>query len=183
MVMDLTRLGMTVTWQVAVRSVPSFVVAVMIAVPTDKAVTRPSWSTWAIFGLLLSQVTLLSPASWGSTVAFRVSVDSISNSIVFLSSVIDDAFLGNTVMVHEAVTFSPETAVAMTVVLPADMPSTNPSALTVATSGSVLVHLTALLRASSGSTVAVSCRVESMSMEYSSKLSFTDVTGMSNTLR
>ena len=62
----------TVTVQVAVF-VPSAVVTVMTAVPGATAVTTP-FSTVATLGLLLVQVTVLSVALSGATVAVRVSV-------------------------------------------------------------------------------------------------------------
>ena len=62
----------TVTAHVAVLP-PSCVVAVMVAVPLDIGVTTPL-RTVATFGLLLVQVTVLSPASAGKTVGVSVSV-------------------------------------------------------------------------------------------------------------
>ena len=63
---------LTVTAQVAVLLEPSDVVAVLaviVAVPLDTAVTRPFASTVATDGLLLLQITLLSVAFSGVIVA------------------------------------------------------------------------------------------------------------------
>ena len=59
----------TVTVQVAVLLEPSAVVAVMVAVPLDTAVTKPVLLTVATDVLLLLHVTLLSVALLGVTVA------------------------------------------------------------------------------------------------------------------
>ena len=64
----------TVTVQVAVRFVPSAVVAVMVAVPLATAVTTPESLTVATEVLLLVHVTLLSVALLGITVAVSVAV-------------------------------------------------------------------------------------------------------------
>lgn len=58
----------TVTWQVAVFA-PSFVVTVMVALPDAFAVTRPDEDTVATEVLLEVQVTDLSDAFEGVTVA------------------------------------------------------------------------------------------------------------------
>ena len=68
---------LTVTAQVAVLLEPSDVVAVLaviVAVPLDTAVTRPFASTVATDGLLLLHVTLLLVAFSGVTVAVSCSV-------------------------------------------------------------------------------------------------------------
>ena len=62
----------TVTAQVALRSVPSVVLAVMVALPTATAVTRPLLSTLATLGSDEVQVTDCA-ASRGSTVAVSCS--------------------------------------------------------------------------------------------------------------
>ena len=69
----------TVTAQVAVlssavSSVPFDAVAVMVAVPSATAVTTPFSSTVATVVSLDDQVTVLSVAPSGATVAVRVSV-------------------------------------------------------------------------------------------------------------
>ena len=59
----------TVTAQVALKSLPSVVVAVIVVFPAEIAVTRPFWSTVATLGLLDVQDTVLLPVSAGYTVA------------------------------------------------------------------------------------------------------------------
>ena len=61
------------TVQEALAPLPSAAVAVMTAVPQATAVTTP-FSTVATLGLLLVQVTVLSVALSGATVAVRVRV-------------------------------------------------------------------------------------------------------------
>ena len=60
--------GVTITWHGAVFP-PVFVLTVMTAVPTAFAVTSPALDTVATAVLLLFQVTLLSVALLGNTVA------------------------------------------------------------------------------------------------------------------
>ena len=64
----------TKTSQVALKFVPSAVVAVMEAVPFATAVTTPSLLTVATFSSLLLHVTLLFVAVLGVTVAVSVAV-------------------------------------------------------------------------------------------------------------
>ena len=77
----------TVTVQVAVLS-PTL--AVMVAVPLPTAVTLPLASTVATEVLELDQVTLLSVAFSGSTVATSVEVPPTCNVIVDLSKEIEE---------------------------------------------------------------------------------------------
>ena len=65
---------LTVTAQVAVLLEPSAVLAVMVAVPLDTAVTRPVLLTVATDVLLLVHVTLLLVALLGVTVAVSCKV-------------------------------------------------------------------------------------------------------------
>lgn len=53
---------------------PSWAVAVIVAVPAEEAVTRPDWLTLATPGLLLLQVSVLLAAIAGDTVAFSYNV-------------------------------------------------------------------------------------------------------------
>ena len=64
----------TVTVQVAVLLEPSAVFAVIVALPLDTAVTKPVLLTVATEVLLLVQVTLLSVALLGVTVALSCKV-------------------------------------------------------------------------------------------------------------
>ena len=82
---DLTRVGTTVTAQVADIS-SAF--AVMVAVPSFLAVTMP-FSTVAISVSELLQVIVLSVASSGLTVALRVTVSPTFRDAVVLSRLID----------------------------------------------------------------------------------------------
>ncbi len=68
---------LTVTWQVAVRSVPSWVVAVIVAVPALTPVTTPLPSTVAMVSSLDVQETALLLVSSGRTVDVRVSVSPV----------------------------------------------------------------------------------------------------------
>ena len=77
----------TVTVQVAVMSLFSLLVAVMVAVPTVLAVTTPVLLTVATLVLLLLQLTALFEASAGKTVAVRVSDPSTFRVRAFLFSV------------------------------------------------------------------------------------------------
>ena len=69
---------------------PSMLFAVIVAVPADKAVTIPDWSTFATCGLLLSHTTFFIVALEGVIVAVRVAVEPLYNSIYVLFSFIDD---------------------------------------------------------------------------------------------
>ena len=64
-----------------------------------------------------------------------------------------------TVTAQVAVLFDPSAALAVIVAVPLDTAVTNPVLLTVATAVLLLLHVTLLLVAFSGVTVAVSCRV------------------------
>ena len=64
-----------------------------------------------------------------------------------------------TVTAQVAVLFDPSAALAVMVALPLDTAVTKPVLLTVATDGLLLLHITLLLVAFSGVTVAVSCSV------------------------
>ena len=66
-------MSLTFTTQVAVLP-PSFVLTVIVAVPSATAVIFPLLSTVATFSSLEVQVTDLSVASAGNTVAVKVSV-------------------------------------------------------------------------------------------------------------
>ena len=76
--MTATVAAATVTLQEAVLP-PSFVVTVMVASPAFKAVTLPSVSTVATSLALLVQLTLLSDAFAGATVAAR---EAVSPSVI-----------------------------------------------------------------------------------------------------
>ena len=67
--MEVANILFTVTAQVALKSLPSVVVAVIVAFPATSAVTKPFWSTVATLGSLDVQATVLLPVSAGYTVA------------------------------------------------------------------------------------------------------------------
>ena len=76
---------MTVTSQVAVTSLPSLAVTVMVAVPGATAVTVPL-ATVTTLALLVVHVTLLSVALSGMTVAVSVSLLPTVSVVLFLLS-------------------------------------------------------------------------------------------------
>ena len=133
---------------------PSFVVTVMIAVPTAFAVTTPLF-TEAILGALLDQVTDGSSALVGEIVAVRVIVSPIDREEDIVESVtpVTGTGIGSTVIEHDAV-FPPLIVFAVMVTVPADTPVTTPSAETKATESFVLLHVTDLFAALEGETVA-----------------------------
>ena len=75
---DSADVGLTVTVQEADRAEPSLVVAVMVASPTETAVTRPFSSTEATQGSEETHDTDLSGISSGSTVAVSFTVSPTS---------------------------------------------------------------------------------------------------------
>ena len=155
-VMPVARIEiLTVTVHVAVRFVPSAVVAVMVAVPLLTAVTTPSLLTVATPVSLLVHVTLVLLTLDGVTVAVSVAVSPAAAKLrlVLLSEM--PVALMSTVTVHVAVRFVPSAVVAVMVAVPLPTAVTTPSLLTVATPMSLLVHVTLVLLALDGVTVAV----------------------------
>ncbi len=75
--MDPASFGLTVTAHEAVSSDPSLVVAVMVAAPSEIAVTSPLSSIEAITESEETQVTDLSEALSGNTVAISFKVSPI----------------------------------------------------------------------------------------------------------
>ena len=161
----------TVTAHVAVLS-PAF--AVMTAMPALTACTLPS-ATVATDAFEEVQVTVLSVAFSGMTVAMSVASSPATRLSVVLSRVMEvtGMIFALTVMAHVA-DFSP--AVAVMVTLPAFSAFTLPS-VTVATVASDEVQVTVLSVALSGLTVAV--RVASSPSVISNVVLFrvTEVTG------
>ena len=133
---------------------PSAVVTVIVAVPAAFAVTFPSLSTVAIAPSLLLHVTFLLVAFAGATFALSFALfPFVSVSEVHLS---DTPVTGiPTVTVHVAV-LPPSFVVTVIVAVPADFTVTFPSLSTVAIASSLLLHVTLLLVAFVGATVAVS---------------------------
>ena len=145
----------TVTAQVAVL-LPSVVFTVIVALPADLAVTTPELETVAIEVLFDDQVTDLSVAFDGVTVAVSVCVSpSVIVSVVLsrLTPVTDITF-AFTVTAHVAVLL-PSVVFTVIVALPADLAITTPEDDTSATDGALEVHVTDLSVAFDGDTVAV----------------------------
>ena len=148
---------LTVTAHLAVRSDPSAVVALMVAAPLATAVTTPTLLTVATAVLLLVQVTSIWVALAGVTVAVSVSVWLAAlNEWDVLFRVMPVAGTGiETVTVQVAERFVPSAVVAVMVAVPVATAVTTPVELTVATLVLLLVHVTLLLVAFDGVTVAV----------------------------
>ena len=143
------------------RSVPSAVVAVMVAVPSATAVTTPVLLTVATLVSLLVHVTFLLVTFAGVTVAVSVTVWLAAlNEWDVLFRVMPVAGTGiETVTVQVAERFVPSAVVAVMVAVPSATAVTTPVLLTVATLVSLLVHVTFLLVAFVGVPVAVSVTV------------------------
>ena len=149
-----TWIGSTVTEQVAFLP-PSVVVTVMVVVPTALAVIRPEEETVATDVLPEDQVTDLSAALAGETVAVSVSVSPIVKVRLVLFSVTPVTWIGLTVT--EQVAFLPPSVVVTEIVaLPAFTAVTTPVLETVATAVLLEVQVTDLSVAFAGATVAVS---------------------------
>ena len=147
-----TTFLLTVTEHVADLS-PA--VAVMVAVPSLMAVTRPDASTVATEVFVLLHVTVLSVALSGLTVATSVSLSPSFRDKDVLFSAMDVTATTFLLTVTEHVAdLSP--AFAVMVAVPSLMAVTRPDASTVATEVFVLLHVTVLSVALSGLTVATS---------------------------
>ena len=141
---------LTVTLQEAFTPLPSFAVAVIVAVPFATAFTLPCASTVAIFVLLLFQVTALLLASEGTTdLTFRAVFAPLFRIRLVFASVI---FVTGTVTVTLQLAWAPppSSAVAVIIAVPFATPFTVPSVSTVATVVSLLFQVTLLLVGSSG---------------------------------
>lgn len=162
----------TVTAQVA-DLLPA--VAVIVAEPPATAVTLPFASTVATASLLLFQVTVLSVALEGDTVAVRVSVAPFVKDSVCLFKVTLDTSIALTETVHCAV-LPPSSVVTVIVAVPTPCAVTCPLASTDATDVLLLLQETFLLPALSGLTVATSVSVCPGSKESSVLFSVTEET-------
>jgi hypothetical protein len=143
----------TLTTQVAVL-LPSSVLTVMVALPTDTPVTAP-FDIVATALLLLFHVTFLLVALEGATVAIKVSeAPSIMVvDVLFKDTPVTATGAALTVTAQVAVLF-PSSVVTVIVALPADTPETMPLNDTEATVLLLLLHITFLLVALEGSIVA-----------------------------
>jgi len=148
-----TLMRFTVTLQAAVLP-PSAVVTVIVAVPAATAVTTPLVDTAAVAVLLLLHVTFLFAALEGATVAVRVSVLPTVRMADDLLRVTPLTGTGLTVTVQAAVLL-PSAVVTVIVAVPAATAVTTPPAVTVATVGAPLLHVTFWLVALEGVIVAL----------------------------
>ena len=168
----------TVTLQVAVL-LPSSVVTVIVAVPSETAVTKPLEETVATEGELVVQLTLLFVASDGRTVAVSWLDSPSVNVKVDLSSqtpVTEITFLF-TVTLQVAVQL-PSSVVTVIVAVPSDIAVTSPDEETEAMTDEVDFHLTLLIDALDGKIVAVSCFVSPSVISNVSWDRDTDSTGI-----
>ena len=151
----------TVTSQVAVFS-PAL--AVMVAVPTDTALTLPVASTVAMAALEELQVTVLSVASAGVTVATRVRVSpSTKAALVRFRLIPSTGITFFSTVTSQVAVFSP--ALAVMVAVPTATAVTLPVASTVATAALAELQVTVLSVASAGVTVATRVRVSPSTSE------------------
>ena len=166
-------LGVTVTSQLAVRA-PSVVVTIMTATPASTPVTVPSWSTVATSGAELLQLTLLSVASSGSTVAVREKDSSTLMLAVVTSSLTPLTGMPLAVTVTAQVPCLPS-AFAVMVAVPGLTAFTVPS-VTVATWVSELVQVTLGFVAFEGRTAALRSWLSPSTRESVAGVTVTDVT-------
>ncbi len=153
--MTATVAAVTVTLQVAVFA-PSLVLTVIVVVPSAFAVTIPEEDTVATIGLLVDHETSLFDAFDGVTVAIK-DWDSPSvnvNVLLFKVTPVTEIVFALTVTEHVAV-FSPSTVFTVIVAVPTDLAVTKPEEETVAIDVLLDDHVTDLLVALDGNTVAV----------------------------
>ena len=117
-VIPVTGVSTTVTLHVALRLLPSAVVAVMVAVPTALAVTTPVLDTVATEVLELLHITLLLVAVDGVTVAVRVTVSFALSDAVVLFKEIPVAAVATTVTLQVALRLLPSVVVAVISAVP-----------------------------------------------------------------
>ena len=153
--MPVGRIDLTVTVQVVL--IPLTVLAVIVVLPGETAVTRPFVDTLAIAVFELVHVTVLSVALDGVTVAVSCCVLPISSVAAIGVTAMPVGRICLTVTVH--VVLIPLTVLAVIVVLPGAIAVTTPLVDTVAMAVFELVHVTVLSVALDGVTVAVSCCV------------------------
>ena len=162
---------------------PSFALAVMVAVPSLTAVTSPFASTVAMFSSEEVHARLLFVAFSGATLAFNANVSpSVSVCSVALSVMPSTSTTGAfTFMVHLAETLLPSVALTVMVAVPSLTAVTSPFASTVAMFSSEEVHARLLFDALAGSTLAVRFTVSPSSRVFSVIFSVMDATGMIDT--
>ena len=123
-----TRIGLTVMTEVAVK-LPSAVVTVIVAVPTDTPVTRPVELTVATAVLLLLQVTFWFVAFAGVIVELSCCVPPINIEAVVGDTLTPVTRIGLTVMTDVAV-LEPSAVVTVIVVVPGERALTRPVSMT-----------------------------------------------------
>ena len=155
--------GVTVTVTLAVK--PFVVVAVMVAVPTDTAVTIPAFDTVAMPLLLLCHVTLRSVALAGVTTAVRFSVSPMFWVSVSGETVTSVGSTSAVATVMVAVAVRPFDVVAVIVAVPAATAVTTPAFDTVATPLLLLCQVTLRSVAFAGVTLATRFSVAPMLRE------------------
>ena len=153
----------TVTLHVAVRLLPSVVVAVIVAVPTLRAVTTPSLDTVATEVSELLQVTVLFCAAVGNTFAISVIVSLVLSVATDLFNERLVTSVGSTVTLHVALRLVPSVVVAVIFAVPTALAVTTPVLDTVATEVFELFQFTFLFDASEGVTVTVRVSLSSTS--------------------
>ena len=168
----------TVTAQRAVLP-PSLVVTVIVALPPPLAVTTPEEETVATEVLLEDQLTVLSVALDGVTVAVSVAVSpSVKVNCVGLNATPDTGTVAALTFTEQVAFLAPSVVVTVIVAEPAFFVTTTPASDTVATSMLLEVHITDLSVAFAGATVAVKVAV-SPSVNVNEVLSkLTPVTGI-----
>jgi hypothetical protein len=181
---DVTLIGLTVTVQSALF-LPSIEVTVMVAVPTDLPVITPFSSTVATEVFALDHVAALFVAFDGANIASRVAVAPKLSDKAVLFRLMPVTAIGDviafTVTLAVAV-FPPSSVFTVIVAVPAELPVTTPTELTIATTVLLLDHLTALLVAFDGATIAVSVSEEPASIVNAVLPRLTPVTAMGVTV-
>ena len=169
-------MALTVTSQFAVLP-PSTLDTTIVARPDIRAVILP-FTTDATDGLLLDQITFLSVALSGLTVAVNVNSSPSVSSTDILSSKIDSTgmFLALTVTAQVAV-LPPSSVVAVMIAFP-NLHAVTIPLLTVATDTLLDVQITVLFSASLGETVAVSTWLPPSSSSIDVALKITEVTAI-----
>ena len=152
---DSAKVGSTITLQVADKFEPSVVIAIIVASPTEIAVTKSFSSTIATDSSDDIQTTDLSVVNSGSIVTLNSAVSLALSVISELSSTIDSAKVGSTITLQVADKFEPSAVTAVIVASPTEIAVTKPFASTVATALFEDDQITDLSVVNSGSTVAV----------------------------
>ena len=164
---------LTVTLHVALCP-PSAVVAVIVAVPTETALTTPP-STVATLELLVVHTTVLSVALLGDTVALSVRLSPTSMAAEVLSRATPVTSMDPVTVTSHVALYPPSVVVAVMVAVPAETAETFPL-LTVATLALLVDHLT-VVSAPAGMTVAFRVRVSPFSRDASLLSRVIPVTG------